>query len=294
MTQYIIFESIGEASKDILGTAVVAAIHHTYPDHRIVVSSLHPEIWLHNPDVYRVYRPDTASYFFDDYVAAGTSMIFKHDPYHTDAFLLKGAHLIEAWCDLCGVPYHDELPRLYPTAREREVAQKMLSSDKPIFLIQIHGEGDAMPYPLPWSRNIEVAVADDVATEMQKLGYRVLQLAPPGATLATGAERLALDNRLLIAALPFTAKRLFIDSFPQHAAAAQNLPSVVLWNTLDETQHGYALHKNIRPQETRATASAIDLITQTRITQMIPPHEPLVTLSDRHDAASIIKALKKI
>ena len=294
MKNYIIFESIGEASKDILATAVVAALHRTYPEMPIVVTSLHPEIWLHNPDIYRVYRPDTAGYFYDDYIALGTAKIFRLDPYHTDAFLTKGAHILEAWCDLIGIPYKGEQPRLFLTAREQEVAQKMLAGDKPIFLIQIHGEGNDMPYPLPWSRNAEVAVADEVVAAMLKDGYRVLQIAPPGAPLLTGVTQLTLDNRLLIAALPYTTKRLFIDSFPQHAAAALNLPSVVLWNTLDETRHGHALHKNIRPKETPAAEAAQDIIEQARLTQMIPPHEPIATLTGRHDATTILKALKKI
>jgi hypothetical protein len=40
-------------------------------------------------------------------------------------------------------------------------------------------------------------------------------------------------------------KRLFIDSFSQHMAAALRLPSVVCWVTTKPKMYGYKLHKNI-------------------------------------------------
>ncbi len=304
---YIIFESIGETSKDIMGTAVVSAIHKTYPDMPIVVSSLHPEVWMHNPDVYRVYNPNNTQYFYDDFIASGTSKIFKLDPYHTNDFLFNNVHIIEAWCKLCGVPYKGEQPRLYFTAREKQVPEKLLRGslakesesrtvERPIFLIQIHGEGDGMPYPTGWSRNVEQSVAQEVVNQMIEKGYRVLQILPPNTQLLTGAEQIVFDNKLLMAALPLSSKRLFIDSFPQHAAAALGLPSVVLWNTLDETRHGYSLHRNIRAKETPKMAELRQkVVEQFRLVNILPQHT-IPTIDDVKDffkASEIVKALNK-
>ncbi|HAO64395.1 TPA: hypothetical protein DCQ44_00235 [Candidatus Taylorbacteria bacterium] len=294
-TNYIIFESIGEASKDIMGTAVVAAIHRTYPDMPIVVLSMHPEVWLHNPDIYRVYRPDQTPYFYDDYVASGTSKIFKLDPYHTNDFLFGGLHLIEAWCNLCGVPYKGEMPRIYFTAREKQVPVKLLKVDKPIFLIQIHGEGDGMPYPIGWSRNTEQGIAQEVVDHMIGQGFRVLQIVPANAQLLSGAEQIVFDNKLLMATLPLSSKRLFIDSFPQHAAAALGLPSVVLWNTLNETRHGYKLHRNIQGKETpEVTEIRENLIEQFRISGTLQPHNLTAIPEYSFKTTEIIKALNKL
>lgn len=45
--------------------------------------------------------------------------------------------------------------------------------------------------------------------------------------------------------IAYSKRRLFIDSFPQHAAAALSLPSVVTWVSNSPDMFGYSLHKNI-------------------------------------------------
>ena len=50
-----------------------------------------------------------------------------------------------------------------------------------------------------------------------------------------------------MALIKFSDKRLFIDSFPQHTAAALGLQSVVTWVSNDPKTFGYNIHKNLIP-----------------------------------------------
>ncbi len=285
---YIIFESIGEVSKDIMATAVVSAVKAEYSDSRIVVVTLHPEVWLHNPDVYRIYRMDMLSYayFYEDYVKNRVPKIFKMDPYHSVEFLSGNTHLIDAWCRLCGVRRNGAMPKLFFTQREIEVTGKILGTDKPIFFLQPHGETGGMPYPLPWSRDLHPGVASEIAGVMLARGYKVIDVT-----------KTKMSNRLLMCAVRYSAKSLFVDSFFQHAAAAYNKPAAVVWNTFTPQQHGYAIHKNIMPQETDEFIEARNTyIDQFRIAK-IPPHKkssfsPASFML--HDSATILKNLESL
>ena len=49
----------------------------------------------------------------------------------------------------------------------------------------------------------------------------------------------------LFTLLSVTDKRLLIDSSLQHAAAAMDLPSTVVWIATSPTNFGYSIHNNI-------------------------------------------------
>ncbi len=292
---FIVLEIIGEVSKDIMATAVASAIKKTYPNIPIIISTFHPEIWLHNTDVFRVYKTDTALYFYENYIVGKNTKIFKLDPYNSQEFLIEKKHLIEAWCDICEVPYKNEQPKIFFTAREREVAKKMLGSgEKPIFLIQINGEVGGMPYLVPQGRDFSFSQAEEISDHMIELGYDIVQVTNSPEKNIRGSRPIMLENRLLMATLPFTSKRLFIDSFLQHASAAQNITGVVVWNTLDEERHGYKIHQNIRPKESETWRNFREnFIEEFRMTKTPINFEPPKEIETIHTTESILKALKK-
>lgn len=295
---YIIFESLGEVSRDIMGTAVTAALHREYPDKKIIVTTLHPEVWLHNPDVYRFYKPDATPYFYDDYMSSDTVRIFRLDPYQTNDFISGEKHLIDAWCTLCGVERKGAMPKLFFTAREHEIAREVLGTKKPTFLLHIHGEAqNGMPYPYLWSRNADGQMAQEVVDAMNKKGYRVFQIAPMEVKALRGAERLTFNNRLLMCAVGSATKRLLIDSFPQHAAAVEKAKSVVLWNTLDYKRHGYDFHHNILPRIDNDFKKAEDsFIEPFRVSRVISQHAPPPSVNQNklYTTADVLFALEKI
>jgi hypothetical protein len=130
--QYILFNASGIPDKEILATAVVSSIKDEYPEGKIIVLSRNPEVWIHNPQVYRVYRLGVTPYFYEDYIKDKNSRIFWQDPYGADDAIHRRKNLIEVWCELCGVTWNRKDPRLYFTFREYEATRRMLAQKLPL------------------------------------------------------------------------------------------------------------------------------------------------------------------
>jgi len=80
---------------------------------------------------------------------------------------------------------------------------------------------------------------------MRQKGYEVFHLRRPDQPALQNATPLNLPFRQVLCAIQFSDKRLFIDSFAQHAAAAFNLPSVVTWVANSPKVFGYSINTNI-------------------------------------------------
>lgn len=289
--EYILFECIGEVSKDIMATAVVGSLKRENPDSKIIITTLHPEVWLHNPSVHRVYRTDAAPYFYEDYILPGNAKIYKLDPYNQTDYISGETHLIDSWHDLVSSSSKERRMDLVFTQRELEVTHNLLRTGKPVFMFQTDGEVGGIPYPTTWSREIRRETANEIVRAMLSKGYRVLQITGRDDMLVSGAERLTLENRLLMCAVLFADKRLFIDSFPQHAAAAFGKQSVVLWNTHTEKSQGYAIHTNIHPMQPLDPA-AVAYIETFRATKILPKQAPFNLKAPLYDTHKILDALE--
>lgn len=295
--KYLIFECLGDISRDVMGTAVVAALKKKHTDRHIVVLSLHPDIWLHNPDVYRVYKSDSTAYFYDDFIKDKDVIIHKHDPYLSGDFIYKKKHIIDIWCNLCGVERDGAMPKIFLTAREKEVAEKMLMSDKPVCLFQIYGEDTVpMPYPLPYSRDLDRRIAQDVASALKEKGYKVIEIRRDDQPPILGTERIILENRVLYAALLYSRARLFADAALHHVASALGLQSVVTWNTLTPEIAGYETNINIPPSRIENSFSQIveNFIEPFRATQFLPANPPKLETWPIHDAVKIAEKLTSL
>lgn len=262
---YIIFEVSGDLRKNLMATAVVSSLKKAHPDRKIVVMTTTPEVWLHNPHVHRFYTFGRHAYFYDDYVKDKDTIILRHDPMSTDDFVHHRKHLVEIWCDLCGVPWHQpdaddyrtpgELgtPQLFFTEEEKEKVRKKLHADphdkRPLFFIQPSGGAFNQPYPISWARDLPLKIAQEVVNEMNKRGYRTIHLRRENQIALDVAEWIPFTLREALCAIQFSDKRLFVDSFAAHAAAALNLPSVVTWVTNPPKVFGYPLHINIEAKE---------------------------------------------
>lgn len=250
--KYIIFECVGEPAKDIMGTAVAASLKLAHPERDIVVVSAHPDIWLHNPSIYRVYRLGAMAYFYDDFVKNQDTIIFRHDPYATTDFAYGRKHIIDIWCDLCKVPRAGTMPSLHFTWREKEAVGKLSNSlIWPLMHIQASGSTDPK-LPYMWQKDIPAPTVERIAAEAEKKGYVISGIrAPhhsdtPHNTMPGGYP---LTYRQTLCALMYSKKRLLIDADMIQAATALNLPSVVLYITGSSQVTGYEMHRNIRALE---------------------------------------------
>ena len=109
---YVIFNPEGGLGKIIASTAVVRNIKAQYPEHKIVVITPWPEVYLNNPNVYRVLRSGNTPYFYKDYLQGRESIVLKGEPYFNTSHLYGKQHLIKSWCELFNLPLFKLVPSI--------------------------------------------------------------------------------------------------------------------------------------------------------------------------------------
>lgn len=246
--KYLIMWSEGGHGKQLMATAVIRAMKKKYPDRKIIWVTPWDGPAFYNPNIYRFYNLGEIKYFFDDYINMKDVKIFRQESYHTEDHILQRKHLTKTWCDMYNIPYDGPKPEIYLNPREIEIARDKIKPDsgKPIMLIQTHGGGQGQYSKKSWARDIPIEIAQNVVNYFSK-SYRILHIRRPDQPELKGAELLSLPFRELYAVFQFSKKRLFMDSFSQHVAAALNLPSTVCWIVNKPNVFGYDLHTNIFP-----------------------------------------------
>jgi hypothetical protein len=91
-----------------------------------------------------------------------------------------------------------------------------------------------------------IEIAQGIANFFSK-SYRILHIRREDQPALQNVEPLILPHRELYAVFTFSKKRLFIDSFSQHAAAALGLKSTVCWIVNQPKVFGYDKNTNILP-----------------------------------------------
>ena len=93
MSKYAIIQIEGGVGKNVMATAVVRAINIEHPNHKIVVVTAHPDVWLNNQRVHKVIQFGTLQYFYNDYVKDKGSLLFLLDPYKTTEYIYRRKHV---------------------------------------------------------------------------------------------------------------------------------------------------------------------------------------------------------
>ena len=246
---FSIFHIEGGIGKNILATAVVSSLKSADTERNIIIVTAWPQVWFNNPDVYQIYPIGQAANFFKNFIKDKDTKVFRIDPYHHEDYVLNKRHLIDIWCDLCGVKNNGKGPKLYFSPLELEFIKLKIFKGvtKPIFLLHTNGGGagpNARPYS--WYRDLPLQNAQDVVNYF-KNDYHIYQIGYEGQNLVEGANKLTLETREILAAPLFCKKRLFIDSFSQHASVALQQKSVVCWIGNKPEVLGYNFHLNVKP-----------------------------------------------
>jgi ADP-heptose:LPS heptosyltransferase len=243
-----IFHSEGGHGKQLMATAVIRGLKKKYPDRKIIWITPWDGPAFYNPNIYRFYSFNELKYFYDDYVKMKDVKIFRHEVYHSEDHILQRKHLTQSWCDMYNLPYDGSKPELYINPREYEIARDKIKpeSGKPIMLLQTHGGGQGQYSKKSWARDMPIEIAQKLVNYYSK-NYRILHMRRGDQPALQGVEVLNLPLRELYAVFEFSTKRLFIDSFAQHVAAALDLPSTVCWIANKPEVFGYDIHTNILP-----------------------------------------------
>jgi hypothetical protein len=244
--KYLIWHIEGGLGKNVAATALCQSIKQYYPDRKLIMVVSHPEVFLNNPYIDRVYFIGSKSYFYDDYINGKDTLIFKQEPYNQTDHILKRKHLIHNWCDILGIEYKGQQPQVYVN-----MAQKMTTGlwkrNKPCMVIQTNGGPlTQQKYNYSWSRDIHYEIAQKII-DKYKDQYHIFQVTRPDSEKLNGVEVIdrQLSNMELFALLIESKKRVLIDSCMQHAAASFKVPATVLWIGTSPKVFGYNLHNNI-------------------------------------------------
>lgn len=244
MEKYLIFQIDGGIGKNVVATSVVRAISNKYPDRKIIILTAHIDIWLCNPRIYKVLEFGKTPYFYQDYIHQKDTILMLQDPYRCEDYIYKRKHLSEIWCEMYDIEWDGEKPELYFTNLEYDFLQTLINKQKPIFLIQCSGGSEHQNHKYSWARDIPPQIAQQIVDEMSK-DYRVIQVRREDQVALNGCEYLSLNPRQLAMTIILSDKRLFIDSFMQHASAALGFQSTVIWIVNDPKVLGYQTHNNI-------------------------------------------------
>jgi hypothetical protein len=240
----IIFQINGGIGKCIASTAVCSAIKSQYPTSKLIVVSGYPEVYLNNPNVDRSFAFGQQQYFYKEYIENQEILLFAHDPY-MEAKNIKGEeHLIETWCRLYNLTPTQKEGSLYLTKREIDFYSLKYASDKPIFLLQTNGGGQS-DLKYSWARDMPTCVAQSVINAFSQ-NYNVVHIKREDQLGFSNTSPVSDNFRGLLVLIMLSEKRLFIDSFAQHAAAAIGKLSTVIWIANTPDVFGYNLHTNIR------------------------------------------------
>jgi len=240
----IIFQVNGGIGKCVAATAVCKAIKTQYPDDQLIVVTPYPAIFLCNPNVDKILTGHDLAYFYQEHIQDQKIKTLLHDPYLETDFINTTEHLTKIWCEMFGIKHNDELPEIFLTNREQTSFARQFASQKPILVLQTNGGPDNQPNKYSWMRDMPMATAQTIV-DVFASEYNILHFRRDDQLPLRNVTPVRADFRTLAALILLSEKRLFIDSFAQHTAAALGKPSVVCWIGNDPKQFGYKMHTNI-------------------------------------------------
>lgn len=240
----IIFQVSGGIGKSILSTAVCKAIKKKYPNDKLIVVTGYPDVFTNSKDVDMAFAFGQEAYFYSKYIENQDVLIMALEPYMVTEHIKCEEHLIESWCKLFNVPYDGEQPEVCINERERNFYKEKYRSDKPIFLLQTNGGAEQQGLKYSWARDIPRHVVEAVINEFQGQ-YNFVHIKREDQLGFENTFAVTDNFKGISVLIEMSEKRLFMDSFAQHTAAALNKPSTVLWIANTPKVFGYEIHQNI-------------------------------------------------
>jgi len=221
--------------------AATGAVRIAAEGAEVDVITAHPSIWEGNININKVWDWNRVEYM-SSFIKQYDRVIFD-DPYRHTQFLLGGLDITAIYNIMLNDKSEPVKPDIFLNKAEHlHVAQLLKDIKKPIFVVQTNGgteNGYAWPRDIPLEEAVEILnpFAED---------YEIIHLKGPNQLEISGIKHTAeLNIRQSLVVLSMSTKRLLIDSIYQHAAAAMDLPSTVLWIMTEKEKFGYQLHTNI-------------------------------------------------
>lgn len=256
----IVFVSEGGIGKVITSTAIVKRLKEEFPTKRLIVITGYPDIFLHNPHVYRVFRFDNPLHFYDDYVTP-ESYVIKVEPYVVYEYLFNHEHLIDTWFKEIGIERKGAMPEMFFPENEIEAGRLYVEKITNKFakdFVMFQWAGGIVPQEKSDTafmdsqlrmhrRSLPKSVAQKVVNKLISRGFVVgiVQHENYPDLQGDGVVRINFPLRQSIILLKFSKGFIGIDSFLHHAAAMWAIAGVVCWGGTHPKKLGYEFHANI-------------------------------------------------
>lgn len=248
LQKYSIFYLNGGLGKHVAATAVAKTIKNNYSDRELIIVCAYPEVFLNLDFIDRVYRTGNTPYFYKDYIDGKDSILFGNEPYFTTGHVHKKTRLAKTWADMYNLTDPVLLPEIKFNKRQVLRSHELWKRDKPVLILHTNGGPFEQQYDYAWARDIPPVTAWEIAEKYNKK-YHIIQLCRNEKQILPNVHETIykpMSNMELFGMLIHSEKRILIDSCLQHAAAALNLPSTVLWIGTSPDTFGHDLHYNIK------------------------------------------------
>jgi len=209
----------GGLGKCVMATAVIRSYKAANPNAKVVVVSGYPEVFLHNPDVWKNF-PFNTPYLWQDYYGAAGWQVEAQDPYLTDAWIKnRKQHLIDIWCGMLRIPSVQKTPLLHFSGPEADELNSQIRVDKPLLVVQSTGGSNAAARS--WTRNPPQHEFEEFLGTM-KDSHFILHLALPDTPVLQNVHQRVdnFDRRKAMCLMYFANEVVGIDSYALHARAA--------------------------------------------------------------------------
>ena len=244
----IIFQIDGGLGKSIMATAIVKVIKKRYKNANLIVVTSFPDVFLNNPNVFEVHKTDQINGLYLKHIKDQNCKVFASEPYmDTDFITEKPISLFKTWCKVLGLHYNNEQPQIYLTQPEIDYFTPFYNSDKPILAIQPNGGPEGTGYQYAWTRDIPFPTTEQII-EHYKESHLIIHIKRQDQKIFENTLQALDGSRSIAILLQISDKRLLIDSFSQHMAAALNLKSTVCWIATKPEVFGYKFHDNINSE----------------------------------------------
>jgi hypothetical protein len=247
--QYSVFHVEGGIGKNIVGTNIARNIKKAYPERNLIVVAPYPEVYIHNPNIYRVYKTGNCPYFYEDYIKDKDTIVFKHEPYNSNEIITRKTNLAKAWCRSLDLNYDSNKPELYFNQIEQQNALLLgqnYSNNKPLVAIQINGGMGTAPRHINfnWFRDLPPQYVQTLINKF-KDQFTFVQIRASHQLQLENCAQVDLTLREIFLLLSQCKTALTIDSVTQHVMACFNKPSLVCWIGNSPIVYGYSIHTNV-------------------------------------------------
>ena len=285
----IIFIINGGIGKSVMATAVCRAIKKQYPDSKLIVTTAYPDVFSNNPIVDMTFNHGQEFYFYTKYVENQDVLVFANEPYLVTEHILKKENVIETWCKMNGIKYNGEMPEVYVNEREYNFFLNKYASQKPIMILQTNGGGQT-DIKYSWARDMPKNVALSVIEEF-KGKYDIFHIRREDQIHYDHTIPVHESFKGIASLILRSQKRVLIDSFCQHTAAALQKKSTVLWIVNSPKVFGYQMHDNI-PAKPENGKPDLKFSQVTKYNIVGAPNEfPYISENDIFDVGAVISSI---